>query len=234
MSSSTVYGQLADLYSCTFAVLERVRSRASSEEVKRAVKDARRSLERLDDLVQPVALKSDLDRHLHFIAYFYARDEHQKYEADLVDIPTRDIPAIAERVEQWQRRQFDPELLQAIDGSWRSGNFRAVVRDAFVHLERRLRRMGGVPDTSGLSGDRLVNQVLGLSSPSRTGLPSGHSLAPITRGEEEGAFHLLKGNLLLWRNPSAHKPIEYTPEEAEALVRQVDICLRLIDPLGRP
>jgi hypothetical protein len=46
-------------------------------------------------------------------------------------------------------------------------------------------------------------------------------------------MNLFKGPFLFARNPSAHRPIKYKPEEACALVVLVDICLRIIDPTHR-
>lgn len=108
------------------------------------------------------------------------------------------------------------------------GDYRAVIRDAFVHLEERLRTFGGIDPTAGLSGSKLVDAIFGPAGDGLTRLPAGALLGPVTGGERAGLVHLFKGAFLFARNPTSHRRIEHTADEAHALLQMVDLCLRVI------
>jgi len=232
--TGTVYRQVAEVNRLAYAVLAQAEAREPADQVARAVQDAHEAITDLAQLFGVDRLpKSSLAQHLYWLGYRYARGEHSQYASDVEDIRERDLPALAEFVAQWERSLLDPGLAAAIDRAWADRNFLAAVRDAFVYLEHRLRNLGGVDPTKGLTGDALVTRLLGPNAPQKLALPPGNLLGPVTGGEDAGLMHLFKGAFLFARNPTAHRPIEYKPEETYALVGLVDLCLRIIDPSPR-
>ncbi|MEA2825714.1 MAG: hypothetical protein QOG43_153 [Actinomycetota bacterium] len=234
MLTGTVYRQLAEVNRLSHAALAQAEAREPAEQVARTVQDAHAAISVLAQMLGGDTLtKSSLGQHLHWLGYWYARGKHDQYASDVVDIRERDLPALAEFVAQWERSLLDPRLAAAIDRAWTDRNFLAVVRDAFVYLEHRLRDLGKVDPAKGLTGDALVTLLLGPNARQKLTLPAGTLLGPVTGGEDAGLMHLFKGAFLFARNPTAHRPIEYEPEEAYALVALVDLCLRIIDPRPR-
>ncbi|MDQ6798854.1 MAG: TIGR02391 family protein [Actinomycetota bacterium] len=234
MLTGAVYRQLAEVNRLAYAAVNQAEAREHADQVVRTVQDAQAAITAMAQLFGADRLpKSSLGQHLHWLGYRYARGEHDQYATDVDDIRDRDLPALADFVAQWERSLLDPGLAAAIERAWTDRNFLAVVRDAFVYLEHRLREVGRVDQTKGLTGDALVTLLLGPKARQKLALPTGTLLGPVTGGEDTGLMHLFKGAFLFARNPTAHRPIEYRPEEAYALVGLVDLCLRIIDPAPR-
>lgn len=228
--TGSVYRQLAELYRLTEAALELVRIQAPAAEVDRAISDAFAAHATLTELLGKPdnEIGSQLTRHLGWMNRYYQRGEHSKYATDVVDIRERDLPAVAAYVEEWERALLDPQLVEAVARAWADRNYLAVVRDAFVHLEERLREFGDVDPGSGMSGDKLVDLLFGPAGAGIARLPTGGLLGPVTKGERTGLLHLFKAAFLFARNPTAHRRIDYSPQEAQAIVQLVDLCLRVI------
>jgi uncharacterized protein (TIGR02391 family) len=121
-----------------------------------------------------------------------------------------------------------PELVSAIQGSWRAEQYDAAVRDAFVHLEGRMRELADIKPHEGLTGRRLVNRLLPTNGDTA---PLGDEglLGHLTDTEQGGARDLLNGAVSLFRNASAHRPTAYSRAEAEDVIHLVNLCLRLLD-----
>lgn len=230
MLYGSVYVAFSDLQRSTFVVLELVRTQASIGEVDRAVKDALDAFAELSRRIGPSRelSRSQLTRHLGWMNKRYREVAHTSYASDVVDIQERDLPAVARAVQEWERTRLDEALADAIDDAWRSGAYRAVIRDAFVHLEERLRQFADIDPSRGLSGGKLVDAIFGPSGDGVTRLPEGALLGPVTGGERVGLAHLFRGAFLFARNPVAHRRFEPTADEAYALVELVDLCLRVI------
>lgn len=230
MLVGTVYHQLAEVNRRALAVLVLLDEKPDPQLVDQAVSAAHDALAELQLVLGAWALTGadNLHRHLHFIAFYYRKNQHSRYAEDLSDIPGKDLPAVADSVVDWERSLYDSALMDALRRSWQDGNYLGVVRDAFVHLEQRLRRAGSVDPGTGLAGEKLVTRLLARSSPHCLELPPG-LLAASTSGEAEGVLYFFKGAFLLFRNAAAHRSIPYTAEEAQLVVAVVELCLRLLD-----
>lgn len=225
-----VYRQLAAANRRALAVLSLLHEQPDPKLIDQAVTTASGALSDLERLLGSWTLRGadDLHRHLHFIGYYYRKNEHANYAEDVIDISRNDLPAVADSVADWERSLYDSALMDAISRAWQDGNYLGVVRDAFVHLEERLREAGPVPPGTGLTGEKLVTRLLAQSSAHRLDLPPG-LLAASTSGEAEGVLNLFKGAFLLFRNAAAHRSIPYTAEEAQLIVAVVELCLRILD-----
>lgn len=98
----------------------------------------------------------------------------------------------------------------------------SAVRTAGVILEARLRDAGSISDPS-RTGRDLVNEVFGKSGTlaSKFGLPS----------ERDGYRDLYAGIVGAFRNPSAHRLIDPSPEEGGAFIVFVNLLLKKLENL---
>jgi len=58
-----------------------------------------------------------LQRHLHWLVYYHGQGEPEAYLPDVVDITQRDLPAVIDLVEQWERRLLPTGLADAVSAS---------------------------------------------------------------------------------------------------------------------
>ena len=129
-----------------------------------------------------------------------------------------------------QQRPFsfivDPILYQRCSDALlrgRPGQFDAVIRDACVVLEDRVRTASGAGRN--LVGTRLMRYALG---PVQNGGAPRVQLSPDSN-EQVGALNLCLGIVQLFRNPTAHQLIaDYTREDAVRIVGLIDWILGLL------
>jgi hypothetical protein len=235
MLSASAQRQLAELLSEVYQLLESVQSEAPKSEVSLRAAATRRKLDDVDAMAgrAPGRASANLARHLHWLERFYLEDRPDRYASDVRDIRSSDLPGVIEAVEDWNSGPLDEGLFAAVNDSWQTQRFAGAVRDAFIYLETVIRELGAVDPARGLSGDRLVTTVLDPSTESHAELREGTFLGPMTRGEATGFCYLVRGAFLLFRNSAAHRQIEMAPDEAEDIIRLVNLCLRLL-PHGAP
>lgn len=227
--------QLSKLIADVYELIRRVQARAAAEEVRVRVDTARQTLDELGEAIGAGASGAfgTLARHLHFLNYWYQQDKPDSYAPDLVDIAERDLPGIAAAVGTWSRGGLDAELVAAVATSWNSRHYAGAVRDGFIHLESVLREAGRIESARGLSGEKLIEEVLGKKGPSQLPLSADGPFGELTSGERVGFYHLVRGAFLLARNATAHRPIDYNRHEAEDLIHLVNLCLRVVQPSSR-
>jgi len=98
----------------------------------------------------------------------------------------------------------------------------SAVRTAGVILEHRLRDVGGISDDNCV-GQALVNNVFSKNGT----LASKFSVD----AERQGYRDLYAGIIGAFRNPSAHRLVDPTPEEGGAFIVFVNLLLRKLDDL---
>ncbi len=98
----------------------------------------------------------------------------------------------------------------------------SAVRTAGVILEERLRDVGGIKDMN-RTGRQLVNDVFGDS-----GSLAGKFVVP---SERMGYRELYSGIVGAFRNPSAHRVVDPTPEEGGAFIVFVNLLLKRLEDL---
>ena len=235
MLSTALYGDLGRLIRILSLLSRRVEEGAQTPEVELHVDTAVQTLGRVASKIRrPDATPvQQLKRHLHWIVYYHSRDQHDRYQGDIEDITQRDLPGVIDLVNQWEGELLFPGLIDAVSESWAQGNYANAARDAFIYLEDALRSTGNVSRAEGLSADQLVNRLLRPDSPDRVDL-AGSPQAPRTEGEQQGAMLFLKGAFLLFRNAVSHRFVPYTPEQADELLRVVNLCLRVLGTEDQP
>lgn len=98
----------------------------------------------------------------------------------------------------------------------------SAVRTAGVILEERLRQKGAIGDPN-ITGQGLVNKIF-----SKTGTLASKFTVD---SERQGYRDLYAGIIGSYRNPSAHRLIDPTPEEGGAFIIFVDLLLKKLDDL---
>jgi len=98
----------------------------------------------------------------------------------------------------------------------------SAVRTAGVILEERLHDVGSIPDPNRIGRD-LVNAVFGKNGT----LASKFSVDP----EREGYRELYSGIVGAFRNPSAHRLVDPSPEEGGAFIVFVNLLLKKLEDL---
>jgi hypothetical protein len=236
MPGLEAHEQLAQLFADVYELIRRVQSQATPEEVRLRVEAARQKLDEIGETIGAGASGSfgTLGRHLYFLNYWYERSKPDSYASDVVDMTERDLPGVASAVSAWARGSLNSGLEAAIAASWNSRHYAGAVRDGFIHLESVLREVGDIDQSRGLSGERLIEELLGPNSASPLKLPPDGPFGALTGGERAGAYYLLRGAFLLARNATAHRPLDYTRHEAEDLIRLVNLCLGVVQGSKRP
>lgn len=193
MPGLEAHEQLAQLFADVYELIRRVQSQATPEEVRLRVETARQKLDELGETIGAGASGSfgTLGRHLYFLDYWYERGKADSYASDLVDMTERDLPGVATAVSMWAQGGLDSSLSAAVAASWKSRHYAGAVRDGFIHLESVLREVGGIDPSRGLSGERLIEELLGSNSASPLTLASDGPFGALTGGERAGAYHLL-------------------------------------------
>jgi uncharacterized protein (TIGR02391 family) len=170
----------------------------------------------------------NLERHIWWIRKNHRAGRPEASDGDIADLRERDLVVAIDAVTAWSMTFLRPEIVSAIQGSWRAEQYDAAVRDAFVHLEGRMRELADVKPQEALTGRRLVNRLLPTNGDTA---PLGDEglLGHLTDTEKGGARDLLNGAVSLFRNASAHRPTAYSRAEAEDVIHLVNLCLRLLD-----
>jgi hypothetical protein len=204
----------------------RLEEGAPPSEIDLLLEAARDRLRRLAETIDATKSKSvtQMLKHLAFIGYYHRREQPDSYAPDIEDINVRDLPGIIEEVAKWETRLLSPGLVEAVAHSWEDRNYVNVVRDAFVYLEQALRGAGKVPSTDSVTAGPLVNRLLSPGSPSRIQLPGDSR----SGGELQGVHQLFAGAFQVFRNPAAHRPVEYELGTTNEILGLVDLCLRIL------
>ncbi len=114
---------------------------------------------------------------------------------------------------------WDEELVRRCGPLIHLGRFDEAVRSAFVLLEERLRKAVG---EEGMTGTQLANYAF---NPQKG--PLAKHLAH-TPAEREGLRELYSGAFKLFRNPTAHGVVGYSPAEGRAIIGLVDLMLKML------
>ena len=98
-------------------------------------------------------------------------------------------------------------------------DFAGHVRTAFIILERRIRQTAGLAEHD--FGTDLIDKAFA---------PDSGALQPVSpvKAECAGLHSLLKGIFLYYRNPVAHRPIDYNPYSAQRVLTIIDHALHLV------
>ena len=114
---------------------------------------------------------------------------------------------------------MDDELLRRCTNLLHLGAYDEAVRSAFVLLEERLREMLG---EEAMTGSNLANAAFNT----KDGPLAKHLGKNLS--EREGLRELYSGAFKVFRNPSAHSAVGYSPSDGKEIVVLVNLLLRIL------
>jgi uncharacterized protein (TIGR02391 family) len=117
---------------------------------------------------------------------------------------------------------WDQELLQRTSSLVHVGAFDEAVRNALVLLEDRLRKAAN-KEGANMTGTQLADFAF---SPDKGPLAKhyGHN-----HSEREGLHALYTAAFKLFRNPTAHRVVNFDPTEAKFIIGYVNLLLYMLD-----
>lgn len=201
-----------------------VEEKSSKTLLAASVKLADASKRLLAAVPSPLAKRSNLHRHVHFLGYWLERDSKASSTSDILDINLRDLPEIESSLiaEATQRWSLDLELRNRTHELLEEGKFPEAIRNAFLVLTERLRTLKrGVRQRD---GHALIEGLFG---------DSGRMVAYMADGPRRAAQNLLLGLYSVIRNPHAHQQLETAGPEAVGLVLMIDRVLKELARIKR-
>jgi uncharacterized protein (TIGR02391 family) len=117
-----------------------------------------------------------------------------------------------------------PELEQKIRPLFLGGDYDTAVFKAFRELEVRVRDAGGFSEE--VLGVPLMRTAFDVKS------------GPLTdqsriEGERVATQHLFAGAIGIFKNPSSHRSVSFSPKEAAAIIRFADYLLSWVDSIDK-
>ena len=119
----------------------------------------------------------------------------------------------------WVNSIVEFQLRSMIQRGLASGDRGGLVREAFIHLEQRIRESAGLPPH--LFGQGLIEAAFH---------PQNGRLQPVSPVEAEraGLHKLLLGIFLYYRNPIAHRPVYHSDQASRQILQLIDHALELV------
>ncbi len=118
------------------------------------------------------------------------------------------------------KSELDPELYKWCAPLIHRGKYDDAVRNAFVLVEDRMKR---IMNSQKLYGRKLINAVFDEENG-----PLGKYIIKSNQ-EREGLRNLFSGAFMLYRNPTAHNFINYSSTQAKAILGLVNLLLMTLD-----
>lgn len=116
----------------------------------------------------------------------------------------------------------DPVLLHKVKPSFVAGDYDTAIFQAFKEVEVRVRNKAGLAETD--LGVDLMRKAFHTNSGPLTD-------AAMPPGEKEALQHLFAGAIGSFKNPSSHRDVVLTPQEAADIIRVANTLLRIVDAL---
>jgi uncharacterized protein (TIGR02391 family) len=115
---------------------------------------------------------------------------------------------------------LDPVLSIHVRPIFLRGDYDTAIFRAFKEIETRTRAATGLGDES--IGVALMREAFHIDR----GKLTDHTRVP---GEKQAVSDLFAGAVGMFKNPSSHRNVSYSPEEAATLIRLADYLLSLIE-----
>jgi len=117
-----------------------------------------------------------------------------------------------------------PELGQKVRPLFLSGDYDTAVFKAFRELEVRVREVGG------FSEELLGVSLMRIAFDTKSGPLTDQSRV---EGERVATQHLFAGAIGIFKNPSSHRNISFSPDEAAAIIRFADYLLSWVESIDK-
>lgn len=119
-----------------------------------------------------------------------------------------------------RKHQLHPILAEKVWSIFAQGSYDTAVLEAFKQVEVAVRGAGGY--TKNEYGTDLMRQAFHITNGNLTD-------KNLQKPEKEAMAHLFAGAIGLYKNPSSHHDVEFTPEEAAEIIIFASYLLRIVD-----
>lgn len=179
----------------------------------------RRRIDGIELMLPEKGMVGSARRHAGFLIHYLEKGSTTSCAQDIVDICDHDLPAMVKHVRNWSNKMayVDVDLRAGLSPLVRAREFDSAIRKAFVILKTRLCNKFGVDES--IDGPALVNRIFGKDSTVLPGLDSG---------ERQAYRDLLAGMFGLLRNRYAHNDSSPDLAELDAVIANVNLCLRIV------
>jgi hypothetical protein len=163
---------------------------------------------------------TSLNRHLAWLDKRLREGKPDQCESDIVDICDRDLPALMQAFQEWQKNNTyrDQELFEKVAPLMDTQQYDSAVRKSFVILKERLVSRFGL--AKNLDGVRLATAAFG---------PTGPLAGKVEAKELDALRTLTTAMYATFRNRYGHHDLKATSFETEAVVVMVNWLLKAID-----
>ena len=120
---------------------------------------------------------------------------------------------------------LDPILVRKVKPSFIQGDYDPAIFQAFKEVEVRVRTKAG-----------FSTQEIGVPLMQKAFGPPGGPLVDTTMhsGEQKAMMDLFAGAIGMFKNPSSHRDVEVSPNEAADIIHFANQLLRIVDTLKSP
>lgn len=119
-----------------------------------------------------------------------------------------------------------PDLWKAIQAHYERTDYTEAVRDAVFHVNELLREKSGYADKD---GNKLVDAAMMGKDPA---ILVSKNETTTEKDFQQGIAFALKGIMTAVRNPLSHEKMQYSKEDAEAIILYINYLLNQIDNSG--
>lgn len=178
-----------------------------------------RRIDAIDAILPEKRMAGSARRHAGFLIHYLEKGNTTSCSQDIVDICDHDLPAIVKHVRNWSNKMayVDVDLRAGLSPLVRSREFDSAIRKAFVILKTRLCNKFDIDES--IDGPALVNKIFGKDST---------LLSNLDAGERQAYRDLLSGMFGLLRNRYAHNDSRPDLAELDAVIANVNLCLRIV------
>ena len=119
-----------------------------------------------------------------------------------------------------RKHQLHPIIADKVWSIFAQGSYGTAVLEAFRQVEVAVRKAGGYEKTD--YGINLMRQAFHITDGNLTD-------KNLQEAEKEAMAHLFAGAIGLYKNPSSHREVEFTPEEAAEMIIFASHLLRIVN-----
>ena len=123
-------------------------------------------------------------------------------------------------------KRLRPDLWKAIQAHYERTDYTEAVRDAVFHVNELLREKSGYADKD---GNKLVDAAMMGKDPA---ILVSKNETTTEKDFQQGIAFALKGIMTAVRNPLSHEKMQYSKEDAEAIIFYINYLLNQIDNSG--
>ena len=188
--------------------------KASLEKANRAIRKG--DILRREDGSELEVLRNDTQKDF---------DGEEITQLDLKDYARQEPPSQENEVDRSKpdflpEHEFHPAISPKVESFFSQGAYDTAVFEAFKQVEIAVRKAGGYAEAD--IGVKLMRKAFNVKNGDLTDPEQQES-------EKEARFFLFVGAIGAYKNPSSHRDVEITAEEAIEMMALASLLLRIVD-----